>query len=243
MAPLPEVIRLNTREAMGREAAGLVADLARVAVVWRGRCAVILPGGTTPRPLYRALAVPPLLQEVPWGRLDLFLADERSVPAGHPDANAAVVRDLLLRDVPLPAGAFHHPPEGMTAEDAAGAYQGEIGRVLGGAGGAPPSADLAILGIGADGHVASLFPGHPALGETGRWAAAVREPGARPPWPRVTMTIPLLAASRTVLFLAAGEEKAAAVRRLLTGVRGPDSPASLVTGRERTLLLVAEMEP
>jgi 6-phosphogluconolactonase len=154
---------------------------------------------------------------VAWDRVEVFWGDERCVPPTHADSNYRMAKETLLEVVPIPAGRVHR----MTAESAdpaaaAAAYEAEIARVLGGSpGGAPPALDLVLLGMGADGHTASLFPHTAALGERQRWVVANHVPklGAN----RVTMTWPILNRAAHVFFLVVGGDKATVLREVLEG--------------------------
>ena len=166
-----------------------------------------LAGGSTPRELYRRLALLPY----PWREVDVFFGDERCVPPDHPDSNLRMATEALLSRVP----ARVHP---MTGCDP-GRYEAELSAVLG-----PglPRFDLVFLGLGEDGHTASLFPGDRATLETERWVVLVDRPDHR----RMTLTLPVLSAARVVAFLVAGRAKRDALARLLRG--DPTIPASLV---------------
>jgi 6-phosphogluconolactonase len=221
---------LADAESVARTARDLVLACARAAAAARGRFTLLLSGGSTPRRLYELLAELPGdaaagERGLPWSRTEIFFGDERCVAPDHPDSNYGMARAALLARAPIDLAdpARVHPVRFESfdlagAELAAERYEAEIARAFGAAAGAaPPRFDLALLGLGADGHTASLFPGTDALLETRRWVAAtwVAKLGA----PRVTVTFPLLAAARGVLFLVAGAEKAAAV----AGILGPDA--------------------
>jgi 6-phosphogluconolactonase len=160
---------------------------------------VALAGGTTPRRAYERLAS----LDYPWTDVDVFFGDERCVPPDHPDSNFRMAHQALLSKVP--ARVHRMPGESCDAL----AYQQELRAVLG----TNLLLDLVILGLGVDGHTASLFPGDPAIQETERLVVRVE----RPDHPRLTLTLPVLSASPVALFLVEGERKREAVRRLLTG--------------------------
>jgi 6-phosphogluconolactonase len=195
--------------------AGAVAqELARAA---REGGHVAVSGGASPRPAYeRAAARAP-----DWSAVTLWWADERCVPPEDPRSNYRLVRETLLDGLSRPP-SVHRVHGEQPAEEAAAAYDEEIRGVR---------LDLALLGIGPDGHTASLFPGSPALTESER-AAVAAEPGLEPLVPRVTLTIPTLSAARLVLFLVVGEEKAEAAGRAFGGEPDPATPASLVRSAE-----------
>ena len=188
-------------------------EIARVA---SARGSVALSGGSTPREAYRLAA----RLHGRWRDVDLWFVDERCVPPSDHRSNHRLVREALLDGLAVPP---------TDTGDAAAEYDEELrGREL----------HLAVLGIGADGHTASLFPHAPALEERERLAVAV-EAGLEPHVPRVTMTIPALAAAELALYLVTGEGKAEAVKRAFRGPPGPDTPASLVRGRRTVAVLDA----
>lgn len=199
-----------------------------------GRFSVALAGGRTPQPLHALLADPrePYRDALPWALTHVFFGDERSVPPDDPASNYGAARDALLSRVPLPPGNVHRIRGEDDAGAAARAYEEELRRVLG------PAArlDLVLLGLGADGHTASLFPGSPALEERTRLVAAPFVPslGAR----RITLTLPALSAAARVVFLVSGAEKADALRRVLAGAA--ELPAARVRPREGAALFLAD---
>lgn len=211
-------------EALARLAAAEIAARLRAAAASRGRADLALAGGRTPRRAYALLAAPPLRDEVPWDRVHAFFGDERHVPPEHPESNYRMAREALLEHVPIPAGQVHRiRAEAVDAEAAARDYEVELGESLGLGPGEPPRLDLVLLGMGADGHVASLFPGDPSLGETGRLVTTSQVPRQRER--RVTLTFAVLDAARAVLLLVSGADKAERVAEVLGG-RAPELPAS-----------------
>ncbi|MHB8874465.1 MAG: 6-phosphogluconolactonase [Myxococcaceae bacterium] len=201
--------------------------------------ALALSGGNAPRLLYRSLAEAPA-GVIPWERIHLFWGDERCVPPDDPASNYAMAQETLLSRVPVPPGNVHRVlSELRPPERAAAAYE-ETLRSFFGEEGQWPSFDLALLGVGADGHTASLFPGHPALDERVRWVSAVHSPTASPSW-RITLTLPVLSQSRRVFFLVAGSEKAQVTGEILGD---PDRaarplPAARVQAREQLIWFVS----
>ena len=188
--------------------------------------AVCLSGGSTPRRLYEWLAVPEIASRLPWSRTHWFWGDERFVPHDHRDSNYRMARDAFLSRVPVPDDNIHAvPPEGLSPEQAASAYETTLKRFYGADRLAPgrPLFDVTLLGIGEDGHTASLFPGQPALQETRRWVVAVI--GAKSE-PRITLTYPALDSSREVAFLVTGKEKRSVLARAQAGDRA--LPAAVV---------------
>ena len=184
-----------------------------------GPFAVCLSGGSTPRRLYQLLAAPPLRDVMPWGRVHWFWGDERFVPWDHPDSNYGMAREAMLGHVPVPPGNIHGIAFDGTPADAARAYQDELQSHYGAQRLDParPLFDIVLLGMGPDGHTASLIPGEPVLDEKARWVAEVTH--GRPE-PRITLTYPALDSSRSTAFVAAGGDKRAMMQRVLAGERG-----------------------
>lgn len=198
------------------ELGGRVADAAattiRDVVEATGRCSIVLSGGTTPRGLYRILGSR-FRDAVPWSNVHAFWSDERCVPYEDVRSNYRLARETLLDHVPCPSGNVHPMP--VCTDDPARAsreYEDTLREYFAGA---PPAFDLSILGLGADGHTASLFPGAAALRERTRWVLPVIA-DAEPP-SRLTLTLPALIASARTWFVVSGSNKADAVRRVLTG--------------------------
>jgi 6-phosphogluconolactonase len=221
----PDVIVRADAEDVIASVARRIAALLTSAVSARGVVTMALAGGNTPRRLYRALSAPPYDREVPWDRVRLFLGDERWVPADHPDSNQRMVRESLLAALPA-RPAFHpFPSADRDPHGAAGRYAeclaAEIPETLG----PVPRLDLILLGMGADGHTASLFPGTGIL-EAQEAVAAVFVPGMNV-W-RLSLTLPVLNAARNVLFLVTGADKAAAVAQVFADGPRKELPASLV---------------
>jgi 6-phosphogluconolactonase len=187
------------------------------AVSKRGRFAIALSGGHTPGKMYSLWAqTEQYRNKTPWDRVHLFWGDERFVPADDPRSNYRMARETLISQVPIPAENVHPMPTNLSSpEECARAYETELLKFFGSE---PPAFDVQLLGIGDEGHTASLFPGSPALGEKVRWVAAVRV-AAEPPQ-RITLTPVVLNQGRNTFFLVAGEGK----RAILSAIR--DEPAS-----------------
>jgi 6-phosphogluconolactonase len=193
--------------------------------------AVCLSGGSTPRRLYERLADPPLVSRFPWSRTHWFWGDERFVPHDDRDSNYRMARDAFLSRVPVSDDNIHAvPTEGVSPEQAATAYERTLQRFYGADTLAPdrPLFDVTLLGIGEDGHTASLFPDQPALQETRRWAVAVIGAKAEA---RITLTYPVLDSSRDVAFVVTGQEKRQVVARAQAGDRTIPAAAVRPVGR------------
>ena len=184
-----------------------------------GRRAICLSGGSTPERLYRLLAGPDFVARVPWADLHLFWGDERLVPADHPDSNGCMAL-AAFGNAPIPPGNVHRvPTAGLTAEASASAYERELGTFF--PDGAQPLFDVVLLGLGEDGHTASLFPGRAEVDEDRRLVVAVPRAGLPPYVPRVSLTIPALSSSREALFLVSGGGKRAALAAVANGALLP----------------------
>jgi 6-phosphogluconolactonase len=212
-------------DSLSRAAARALVHRVRAAVEAEGRCALALSGGTTPRLLYRLLATE-FRDRVPWGQVDLFWGDERYVPPDDPRSNFRVAADTLVAHVPIPSHNVHPmPTHHADPEEAARAYDALLAARFPGPW---PRFDVLLLGLAADGHVASLFPASAALRVTDRRVVAVRVP-ADPPL-RLTVTLPVINHAASVYFLVAGRSKAGAVHRALVEPRDPaTSPAAAVS--------------
>lgn len=202
-------------------AASYIADLAVRSIADRGRFTVALSGGNTPKPVYQRLAEDPYRQRIDWSRVEIFFGDERCVPPDDPQSNYLMARNTLLDHVPIPSGNIYRMLGEEVPDKAAAAYTAVLENVLRGkVGQAPtPSFDLVLLGMGDNGHTASLFPGLPAVSEQVRWVMAqyVEVVGM---W-RLTLTPVILNAARNVAFLVSGADKAEMVSRVVEGVYQP----------------------
>ena len=195
-----------------------------------------LSGGSTPRGLYRLLASDPYRERLPWLGVHFFWSDERHVPPDHPESNFRMAREAMLDHVPAPPGNVHRiRAEEPDAERAALLYEEELRSFFALSPGEWPRFDLVLLGLGKDGHTASLFPGSAAVRERERLVVA--------PWVealqafRITLTPPVLSHARRALFMVSGAEKAAALRGVLEGERDPDCyPAQAVEGNRLWLV-------
>jgi 6-phosphogluconolactonase len=221
----PRTIRIFPDvEALSEAAAHEFVRCAREATAARGRFTVALSGGSTPRRLYQFLAAEPFRGQVDWSHVEFFWGDERCVPPDDAESNYRMAREAVLARLPLPADHVHRlEAERPDKESAARDYQAVMARVFGvDPAGPPPAFDLVLLGMGPDGHTASLFPHTRALDETGRWVVVNFVPKFSTD--RLTLTRPVLNRAREVLFLVAGADKAEVLAEVLAG---PDDPARL----------------
>ena len=216
--------------------AQLIVDLAVEAIAQRGGFSLVLSGGTTPKSLYALLATPELCKQIPWSKVYLFWGDERCVPPEDPASNFAMAHSLLLSRVPVREDRFFRMKGELAPEAGALAYERELRNIPllwkdAGAAENRPVFDLILLGIGNDGHTASLFPQSAALAEKSRLVCAVPAPPGPAAVPRLTLTLPVINNSRQVWFLAAGPKKGTIVERILAKDPAHDYPAARVNPR------------
>jgi len=245
---VPEVVVYRDGPLLAQAAAARLVTGLTDAFAARGGASVVLTGGGIGTKVLAELAAAPARDAIDWPHLDIWWGDERFVPAGDPDRNETGARAALLDHVGVDPARVHampgpDGPDGDDPEAAAARYASWLADAAladaGGSGGRGPvpSFDVLMLGIGPEGHVASLFPGQPALGDS-RPVVAVRD-SPKPPPTRLSLTLPSLQAAREVWILASGEEKADAVALALTGdgLEG-QAPAAGARGRQRTLFLL-----
>lgn len=238
---MAEVRIFPTVGAMLDAGATVFAEVALRAFAERGRFAVALSGGNTPRGLYERLALPDGPgARIPWRATHVLWGDERCVPPDHPDSNYRLATDALLAHVAIPESQIHRM-HGETADTAAAAaeYEQRMRGVLRSGDDGWPEFDLALLGMGADGHTASLFPGSEVIRDVGgRWVASTRVQKLNAS--RLTLTPSVLTHARNLLLLVAGRDKAEALSRALRGGDDLDAtPAQLVRGaRGRVVWLI-----
>ena len=223
-------------ESLSQAAAALLVAQANLAVAARGRFSVALAGGATHRRTYELLAYPEFSDQAPWDRVHVFWGDERCVPLTDPRSNARLAMAAWLDRAPIPRAQIHPIDCAPNPAAAARQYEALLKEFFAGQ---PPRLDLVLLGLGDDGHTASLFPGAPVPAEPERWAAAVN--AAAGGLHRVTFTAPLINQARLVAFLVAGNAKAAILQEVLHGPRDPARlPAQLIRPVRGDLLWLAD---
>jgi 6-phosphogluconolactonase len=223
---------------LAARAADRIIQAAGEAIRNRGRFTLALSGGSTPEKMYALLAQPERSAQLDWSRIYLFFGDERFVPHDDPRSNCHMATRSLLSRVPIAADhVFAIPTDTASPPDSAARYARTLADFFGvPPDGPPPALDLILLGLGDDGHTASLFPGRPSLAEHKAWVTASPPGVLPPPVDRVTLTFPALNAGRGVLFLVAGAGKAAVVQEVLEGDPSVDrAPAAWVRPTNGTL--------
>jgi 6-phosphogluconolactonase len=214
----------NDLKTLSLAAAEMFVDLGSQAIASRGRFSVALSGGNTPRRLYEILAASPIREQIRWESIHVFWGDERCVPADDPRSNFRMARKTLLDHVPVPANQIHPIQGELSPVLAAAQYETELRSFFGDQ---PPILDLILLGLGENGHTASLFPHSPVLDEKERWMGEVFL--AEQSMYRVTMTASFINRSKEVIFLVSGTEKAIALQSVLEGAYQPhELPAQLI---------------
>ena len=234
MSQAPEIHRFSDTQELTRAAAGLFLEVGRQAITQRNCFLAALSGGSTPKTLYSILASEDYAQQLDWSKVHFLFGDERSVPPTHADSNFAMANAMLFSPLHIPSTQIHRIRGEDPPEAAAAHYETTLRHLTAAVPGQWPQLDLVLLGMGDDGHTASLFPGTASLTEGTRWVVPGTSPqGTRA---RVTLTLGVINHASVVLFLVAGRNKAAVVRRVLEqrpGDPGP-YPAALIrpeTGR------------
>ncbi len=210
MKTLPQIMIFSNRQELSAAVSAHLAYLAKQSCRERGAFYIALSGGSLMEIVGPGLASQPLRKDVDWARWHVFWVDERCVPHASPESNYGAADHLLFRHVGIPRRQIHATDDTLGPAEAAKAYEFVLARVFTLWAGRVPRFDLILLGIGEDGHTASLFPGHPLLSETRSWVAPVYD-APKPPPERVTLTLPVINNARHVVFVALGESKAPAV--------------------------------
>jgi 6-phosphogluconolactonase len=236
MRPLDNLRRIVVADPAALAIAAAERLMARIEAN-SGRVAICLTGGSSPKQLYQLLATDTYSKRIPWDRVHWFIGDERFVPSTDPLNNMRTAREIFL-DRFAPANRIHPIPTGVAdADESAGRYEHEL-RAFYGADHLDPARplfDLVLMGIGPDGHTASLFPDYPALAETRRWVVGVPQAHVEPFVPRVTLTLLALASCSEMLFEVAGKDKRAILTRVFAG---ENLPANRARSTGETVLLL-----
>jgi 6-phosphogluconolactonase len=235
------LVVVDDADALAREAASELTRIAKKSASASGRFTLALSGGSTPRCLYALLADPrsPFRAAIPWEKTEIFFGDERHVPPDDPQSNYRMASEALLSHVPVPAANVHRIEAERDAAEAAALYADDLARAFALSPGEWPRFDLMLLGMGPDGHTASLFPGTDALSVRDRTVAA--------PWVakfdayRITLTLPVFDAAAAVHFLVAGADKAQTLRAVFDPASPPDAfPCQRIRPRSGELLWLVD---
>ncbi len=242
----PEIYMYASLLELSRAAAQFIAALAETTIKDKGKFTLVLSGGKTPQLLYEQLAQEPFIKWVDWQHTHLFWGDERCVPPDHPDSNFALAFQSLISKVDVPPSNIHRiSAETGFPKTAAETYEKILRQFFqltpeSDHDSCFPSFDLVLLGLGQDGHTASLFPQDAALEERRRWAVAVDGANASPPVPRITLTFPVINEARFVLFLASGSDKREVFQEIVKRPENAAYPAARVKPSGRLLWFIDE---
>lgn len=234
-----DVMILPDLEAIAEEAAGRWLQIAQTAIAERGQFTVALSGGGTPRLLYQKMASPPWGDQIPWAETYIFFGDERRVPPDHPDSNYNMAHEVLLSQVPIPPENVYRMDGQGLAKSAAREYERTLERHFNLGRRELPRLDLILLGMGEDGHTASVFPGTRAVSDLSSMVLAYYVPqlGVE----RMTLGLSVINSARNVIFLVAGDNKAEALYQVLHGERRPSTyPSQAVDIRDGTLTFLVD---
>jgi 6-phosphogluconolactonase len=246
---MPKTIEVEYRvydgaDALNRAAAELFVESAKAAVAARGKARIAISGGNTPKTTFALLANPaePFLKAMPWEQIELYWVDERCVPPDHPDSNYRITREAMLSKVPLkPEQVFRIEGE-LEPEAAAARYESTIRAQFRLEGAEAPRFDVLALGMGNDGHTASLFPHTEGLHELMRIAIANHVPQQKETW-RVTLTWPVIVEAAEVFFLIEGKAKADPLHRVLQGSYDPETfPSQLIQPKNGRVLFLLDRD-
>ena len=242
----PEIRTHSSLEDLSRAAAECICEIAEEAIKERGIFTLVLSGGTTPRLLYEELAKEPYASRVDWQHTHLFWGDERCVPSDNPDSNFSLALQTLISKVDVPPSNIHRIPAATgSPKPVAAEYETTLREFFQATAGSDPSTsfpsfDLVLLGIGGDGHTASLFPGDAALEERDRWVVAVDGANASPPVERITLTLPAINKARYVIFLASGSNKREVFQQVVNNPETSSYPAARVKPSGRLVWFIDE---
>jgi 6-phosphogluconolactonase len=234
----PEVRILPDFSAIAHAAADLILETCSRAINARGAACLALAGGATPRLAYVLLSQPEYANRMVWSSLQVYWSDERLVPPDHPDSNYRLASEALISRVPIPPRNVHRMRGELAPAESAQDYEHEMRSSLPVGEDGLPCFDLMMVGMGDDGHIASLFPGSPALLEQQRWVVATEHNQPPPPLvPRLSLTLPVINASAQVLVMVSGEKKAERLRQVLEEMPASQPlPAQMIQPRGGKLL-------
>jgi 6-phosphogluconolactonase len=228
MKPKADLHIFSTPHQLGQAAAEYVARLSAQAISKRGHFTVALSGGSLPKLLCPPLVVEPLRSQVDWSSWHVFWADERCVPLTDANSNYRLAREYLFEHVQIPPAQIYPLNDSLDPDAAAVDYQAKLAQVFQPPASQRPRFDLILLGMGEDGHTASLFPDHPLLNEIERWVAPVFD-SPKPPPERITLTLPVINNARQVVFLTAGASKVDALSQIMNRATSANRlPAQMV---------------
>jgi 6-phosphogluconolactonase len=213
MSTKPKIIIKEDPVLLAKQAVEIFADSAERAISKRGRFAVALSGGSTPRRMHKLLVTEPFVHNIPWGKTNIFWVDERCVPHDSNESNYGTAKRDFINKVPIPSAQVHFIPTSFSPRASADNYQKTLNDFFSFENKCPPRFDLIYLGMGTDGHIASLFPGQNTLGEKERLIVHLK--GGDPNVERISMTLPLLNQARSIVFMITGKEKARTVQAVL----------------------------
>ena len=242
----PEILTYPNLADLSSAAAEFIAELAETAIKNRNIFTLVLSGGSTPRLLYEKLARQPISKRLDWQNTHIFWGDERYLPPDHPDSNYASAFQALVSKVDIPTANVHRViTERDSANAAAEDYEKTLRHFFRSPAGSEDqpyltSFDLVLLGLGQDGHTASLFPGDAALEEKYRWVVAVEGASGSPPVPRITLTFPAINKAKCVIFLASGSEKREVFQEIISNPETVAYPAARVRPSGRLLWFIDE---
>jgi len=230
----PTIKKFDSPEKLAGEAADLIVKNAEKAIGKRRIFTLVLPGGRSPVPLFKFMAREEFRRKFPWNRTHIFWGDERCLPLDHPDSNFRLAETYLLKSTGIATKTLHPMPVSLPPDEGALAYRGEVSlffreKKL------PPRFDCIILGMGSDGHTASIFPDELPRAETREVFAASGEKGS-PPVPRISLGYPLILTARQILLIAPGEEKEKAIHRASTP-EGRNLPVARILASPNTIVL------
>jgi 6-phosphogluconolactonase len=236
----PRIVYCKNKKEFAKVSGDYIRDLSAECIKKTGRFTIMLPGGSTPETVFEYLALPETQKTIDWRSFFVFWGDERYVPADNPDSNYRMAHRSLLSKVPIQEeNIFRVPTEAGTVEEAAKTYEKTLKTFFskGPMSGGFPVFDLILLGMGRDGHTASLYPDNPALKEFKRWVTAVRAPASAPVRKRISITFPFINSSTRACFLVTGSEKTEIMKDVLKeeSLKEKKIPSSMVNPKEEII--------